>query len=335
MVMALRRDVNPEALQPDGLLGTALFHDSDVVLDYTDGTPGVRVSCSDPDDGTCMALPTCDSARTTVDPPPWMTRFQSSAVRVGLVARVREFWRYRRILWFFASRRIKERYESTTLGMFWLFARPLIPTVVSSAIFGHMLGIKSDGVPYFLFFLTGSSCWRLFDRSLIAATRSLDQNRGLIKKVYFPRLVAPIASTAPSFIEFAIMLALTLVVGGYYYYREGKIYLRLGFLVLLAPVAAGLAILLALAVGFVWLPSVQQGADGLDLWTQIKVAHWNVKGPSFIGLHELFDKVADHPSLTIFNTLNGILSCGLDQSSVQATKAKGINAQHLELFRQK
>lgn len=69
MVMALRRDVNPEALQPDGLLGTAMFHDSDVVLDYTDGTPGLRVSCSDPDDGTCMALPTCDSARTSADPP--------------------------------------------------------------------------------------------------------------------------------------------------------------------------------------------------------------------------------------------------------------------------
>ena len=83
-----------------------------------------------------------------------------------------------------------------------------------------MLGIKSDGVPYFLFFLTGSSCWRLFERSLIAATRSLEQNRGLIKKVYFPRLVAPIASVAPSFIEFAIMFTLTLVVGGYYYAKE-------------------------------------------------------------------------------------------------------------------
>ncbi len=69
MVMAMRRDVNPEALQPDGLLGTAMFHDSDIILDYTDGTPGVRVSCSDPDDGSCMALPACDSARTSADPP--------------------------------------------------------------------------------------------------------------------------------------------------------------------------------------------------------------------------------------------------------------------------
>lgn len=59
MVVALRRDVAPEALQPDGMIGTALFHDSEVVLDYTDGTPGVRLSCLEPDDGLCMALPTC------------------------------------------------------------------------------------------------------------------------------------------------------------------------------------------------------------------------------------------------------------------------------------
>ena len=194
-------------------------------------------------------------------------------VRVGLVARVREFWRYRRILWFFASRRIKERYESTTLGMFWLFARPLLPILMSSAIFGLMLGIKSDGVPYFLFFLTGSSCWRLFERSLIAATRSLEQNRGLIKKVYFPRLVAPIASVAPSFIEFAIMVALTLVVGGFYYYRDGDSHLRLGFLVLLAPVAAGLAILLALAVGF-WTSVFQVRHRDVQLSLRYVLQFW-------------------------------------------------------------
>jgi hypothetical protein len=62
MVTAMRRDTNPEALQPDGLIGTALFSDSEVVLDYTDGTPGVRVSCYEPGDGTCVALPQCDAS---------------------------------------------------------------------------------------------------------------------------------------------------------------------------------------------------------------------------------------------------------------------------------
>ena len=75
--------------------------------------------------------------------------------RVGLIARAEELWRYRRILWFFASRRIKERYEDKTLGKFWLFAQPLGPILISTVIFGSMLDVPSDGMPYFLFFLTG------------------------------------------------------------------------------------------------------------------------------------------------------------------------------------
>ena len=65
MVTAMRRDTNPEALQPDGLIGTALFSDSEVVLDYTDGTPGVRISCYEPGEGTCVALPQCTASDDT------------------------------------------------------------------------------------------------------------------------------------------------------------------------------------------------------------------------------------------------------------------------------
>lgn len=69
LVTSLRRDVSPEALQPDGMLGTALLAGTDVVLDYTDPTPSVRVACVDPDDGTCLALPSCvPGAAETVVP---------------------------------------------------------------------------------------------------------------------------------------------------------------------------------------------------------------------------------------------------------------------------
>ena len=59
LAVSVRRDTSPEALQPDGLLGTALLQGTDVVLDYTDPTPSVRVSCLDTDDGTCLAMPAC------------------------------------------------------------------------------------------------------------------------------------------------------------------------------------------------------------------------------------------------------------------------------------
>jgi lipopolysaccharide transport system permease protein len=170
-------------------------------------------------------------------------------VHVGVIARAKEFWRYRRILWFFAGRRIRERYEDTTLGKFWLFARPLMPIVISTIIFGSLLQVPSEGIPYFLFFLAGNSCWRIFERSLFWSSRSFDQNRNLLKKVYFPRLVAPVSSVAPAVIEFGVLLGLLLAAVGYYYYKDGVFYLRGGFGVLLAPVAVAMAVFLAVAVG--------------------------------------------------------------------------------------
>ena len=170
-------------------------------------------------------------------------------VHVGVVARAKEFWRYRRILWFFAGRRIKERYESTTLGKFWLFARPLMPMFVSTVIFGNMLSMPSDGAPYFLFFLAGSSCWRIFERSVFWSSRSFDQNRALLKKVYFPRLIAPVSSVAPAVTEFGVLLGLLLAATLYYVIHDGKLYLRLGFGVLFAPLAVAMAVFLAISVG--------------------------------------------------------------------------------------
>jgi len=170
-------------------------------------------------------------------------------VHVGVVARAKEFWRYRRILWFFAGRRIKERYESTTLGKFWLFARPLMPMFVSTVIFGGMLAIPSDGVPYFLFFLAGSSCWRIFERSIFWASRSFDQNRALLKKVYFPRLIAPVSSVAPAVTEFGVLLGLLLLAIVYYLLHDGKFYMRVSPALLLAPLAVLLTVFLAIAVG--------------------------------------------------------------------------------------
>lgn len=68
LAIAIRRDVVPEALQPDGLLGTALLNETDTILDYTDDTPGVRVACNDPGAGTCLALPACTRSSGAVAP---------------------------------------------------------------------------------------------------------------------------------------------------------------------------------------------------------------------------------------------------------------------------
>ncbi len=104
-------------------------------------------------------------------------------VRPGVSASVRELWAYRRLSQFFAVEAIKGLYEGTGLGIFWLFARPLLPILISTFIFGGLLGAQSDGLPYFLFNLTTTSVWMLFERSLLWATRSLDMQSSMLKKL--------------------------------------------------------------------------------------------------------------------------------------------------------
>jgi lipopolysaccharide transport system permease protein len=176
--------------------------------------------------------------------------------RIGVIARVQELWRYRRILWFFATRAIKDRYERMTLGIFWLFARPLMPIVISTLIFGSLIGVPSDGVPYFLFFLTGMSVWRVFERSVLWVTRSLEQQRGLIKKVYFPRIAAPISSVAPALVEYLVLLALLLVTAFVYWWKDGVLYLRPGWPMLAAVGSVIATVVFAIAVGL-WTSVLQ------------------------------------------------------------------------------
>src|SRR5258705_2645840 len=168
-------------------------------------------------------------AREAADDRYWRQhKWMIEPTRLGFFARAEELWRYRRILWFFAVQRIKDRYEGTTLGPFWLFARPLIPIAISTIVFGRLLNVPSDGVPYFLFYLAGSSCWRIFERSMLWVTQSLESAKGLIKKVYFPRIIAPIAAVAPAIIEFAILFALLVAACLFYWFKDGVMDLRVG-----------------------------------------------------------------------------------------------------------
>lgn len=171
-------------------------------------------------------------------------------LRAGVFARVEELWRYRRTLWFLANQARKRPYERMTLGIFWVFARPLIPILINTLIFGSLLQIKSDGLPYFLFYLTGMASWHMFDRGLLWATRSLTQSRGLVKKVYFPRMIVPIASVAPVLVEFLIFMGL--LAGAFVYYRihDGIWYIRISWGLLVALLVQSLALVLVIAIGF-------------------------------------------------------------------------------------
>ncbi len=121
-------------------------------------------------------------------------------------AQVREVWQYRRLFRFFGKRAVERLYRGTFLGIAWLFIRPLFPLTVRTLVFGGLLGVKSPGVPYFLFLLVGSSIWDLFSSCLMWAMRSLQMNKGFLGRMYFPRLIVPAATMSIAFVNFLIVM---------------------------------------------------------------------------------------------------------------------------------
>jgi lipopolysaccharide transport system permease protein len=174
----------------------------------------------------------------------------------GVIDRVRELWGYRRLLWYFASDALRRMYQRSALGWFWMVMRVSGPIGVSAMIFGGMLDVPSDGVPYFLFFLCGTTTWTLFDRGLIYVTRSLEQNRRLVLKVYFPRIILPIAFVAPALLYLAMVLAVLVIATVYFHHHDGIWYVTISPRLFASAGAVVLSLFFTVAVGL-WTSVLQ------------------------------------------------------------------------------
>jgi lipopolysaccharide transport system permease protein len=156
--------------------------------------------------------------------------------------RLREIWDYRELLWFLTLREVTVRYKQTLLGALWAIVQPLLTMIVFSLFLGRLAGVPSDGVPYPLFVYCGLLPWQLFAYALTSSANSLVANERLVTKVYFPRALLPIAAVLSGLIDFA--LALLLLAPLLYYYGR-----RLGWAILMLPLAVLLALLAAIALG--------------------------------------------------------------------------------------
>jgi lipopolysaccharide transport system permease protein len=194
-----------------------------------------------------LAAPPAEESHTESDRPAELWVIEPRGA--GLTSRAQEVWRYRYLLRHFGVQALQRTYRRTVLGWLWLFLRPLGPIVIGTLVFGRLLNVPSDSVPYFLFFLVGTASWNLFEHSLLWATRSIERNRRLMRKLYFPRIILPIASVVPALSQFLIYLGLILGSVVYYFFVEGKLYLMLRPQLLLALTSAVLAVVFALALG--------------------------------------------------------------------------------------
>jgi len=122
-----------------------------------------------------------------------------------------ELWHYRELLFFLIWRDIKVRYKQTALGAAWAILQPLFTMLVFTLFFGRLAKVPSDGVPYPLFTYAALLPWQLFAYALTESSNSIVVNERLITKVYFPRLVIPLASVLAGLVDFGI--AFTLLIG--------------------------------------------------------------------------------------------------------------------------
>lgn len=141
-------------------------------------------------------------------------RIQASKGWVPL--KVRELWEYRELVYFLIWRNVKVRYKQTILGASWAIIQPFMTMVVFSLFFGKLAKVPSDGVPYPIFSFAGLVPWMFFANSLDLASKSVVGNAQLITKVYFPRLVIPIATVLSGVVDFAVAFVVLLAMMLYY-----------------------------------------------------------------------------------------------------------------------
>jgi lipopolysaccharide transport system permease protein len=164
-----------------------------------------------------------------------------------------ELWRYRELLWILGSRDVKVRYKQTALGVLWAIIPPLFTTLIFNAIFTVLRVTPqtlSNGFPYLLFAFTAQVPWQLFANSLTQSSNSLVGNQHLITRVYFPRLVIPIASLFSAVVDFLVCLAI--LAGIMVWHRDS---IEPGWPLLTLPFFTLLALATSLAVGL-WMSAL-------------------------------------------------------------------------------
>jgi lipopolysaccharide transport system permease protein len=147
-------------------------------------------------------------------------------------------WEYRELLYFLVWRDIKVRYKQTALGAAWAILQPVLTMVVFSVFFGRLAKVPSDGIPYPVFALAALVPWQLFAYSVSESTNSLVVSQNLIKKVYFPRLLIPVASVLAGLVDFAISFVALVGLMTYYGIRPTAAIAILPLFILLAVASA-------------------------------------------------------------------------------------------------
>lgn len=202
---------------------------------------------------------------------------------------LKELWRYRDLAILFVKRDLKNSYKQTVLGPLWILINPFLSTTVFTVIFGVIANISTDGVPQFLFYMAGNILWTFFSNCLSRGTGTFLGNAHLFGKVYFPRLIMPIAGVMyyglTFFIQFVVFFILVLI----YMFTGSAVHINA--IALLLPVLLLQTASLGIGTGLIISSVTTKYRDlnvlvgfGVSLWMYITPVVYPVSQiPDFLG----------------------------------------------------
>ena len=183
----------------------------------------------------------------------------------------KDLWEYRDLTMLFVKRNITTSYKQTVLGPIWIVLNPLLSTVVFTVIFGVIARISTDGIPQFLFYMSGNVLWIFFSNCLNKGSSTFLTNSRIFGKVYFPRLVMPIADTIFNFINYIIQTALFVILVIIYAMVGANVHPNL-FLLLL-PVLIVQTAMLGMGTGLI-ISSITTKYRDLNILVSFSVSLW-------------------------------------------------------------
>ena len=215
----------------------------------------------------------------------------------------KELWRYRDLYTLFVKRNIITQYKQTVLGPLWFVIQPVLTVIMYMVVFGGIAGIATDDIPQPLFYLSGTCMWHYFSDCLGRTSNTFVSNSGLFGKVYFPRLITPLATVTSNLLRFGIQLGLFIVV--YVIYAIQGCNAHLTWYILLFPV---LVVMLAgLALGFgILISSMTTQYRDLQILFSFVVSLWMYATPIVYPLSLVKGKTAAGMDLYTIMHLNPV-----------------------------
>lgn len=192
---------------------------------------------------------------------------------------LREIWKYRDLIKLFVHRDFKNTYKQTVLGPLWIIIKPFLSTFVFTVIFGVIANISTDGIPQFVFYMSGNILWSFFSSCLNNSSSTFIGNARMFSKVYFPRLVMPISNIIYNGINFLIQFAMFVALVAFYALRGANVHPNM--LVILTPALLIIAAALGSGCGLIISSITTKYRDlgvlvsfGVTLWMYITPIVW-------------------------------------------------------------